>query len=220
MKKYLLPIAILFGTHYAQAAVLNFDDIPLNVSGVLNVPDNYGGFIWPSNGNPLFFAIGNGPYQGAGNYANSYGAPSGQIAVSNYGSPGVSVSRSDGGIFRFTGANFSTWTSRDQLQSTSATLLTIMAYNGSTLVGSTSTSFSAGGYHWLSAGFDNITSLTFSGSNLLVEPYQTSWLMDDFTYETGPRNNTVPLPASSLLMGLGLAALFVSRRITKHHPAE
>lgn len=216
MKKYLLPIAFLFGTHHAQAAVLNFDDIPLNVSGVLNVPDNYGGFIWPQNGNPLFFAIGNGPYQGAGNYANSYGAPSGQIAVSNYGSPGVSVSRSDGGIFSFSGANFSTWTSGDQLQSTSATLLTIMAYNGSSLVGSTSTSFSAGGYHWLSAGFNNITSLTFSGSNLLVEPYQTSWLMDDFTYDTNPANNSVPLPASPLLMALGLAVLATSLRITKH----
>jgi hypothetical protein len=215
MKKYLLPIAILFGTHHAQGAVINFDDIPLNVSGVLNVPDNYGGFVWPTNGNPLFFAIGNGPYQGIGNYGNSYGAPSGQIAVSNYGSPGVAVSRSDGGTFSFSGAYFSTWTSYDQLQSTSATMLTINGYNGSTLVGSTNVAFTAGGYKWVSANFEKITSVAFSGSNSIVAPYQTSWLMDDFTYEAGSTQNTVPLPASSLLIGLGLAAVAASRRKTK-----
>ncbi len=215
MKKYLLSIAISFGIHHAQAAVINFDDIPLNVSGVLNVPDNYGGFIWPINGNPLFYAIGNGPYQGVGNYGNSYGAPSGQIAVSNYGSPDVAVSRSNGGTFSFAGAYFSTWTSYDRLQSDSATMLTINGYNGPTLVGSTSIGFTAGGYQWVSANFSNITSLAFSGSNSIVAPYQTRWLMDDFTYETSPTNNPLPLPASSLLLGLALAALAATRHTIK-----
>ena len=199
----------------ATAATVDFDDIVLNVSGVLNVADGYQGFLWgPTLGNTRFFAIGDFIYTGAGNYANSYGSPSGENAAANYGGL-VTLSRLDGGVFDFVGANFSTWTSRDALQSGSATGLTILGYNGATLVGSVSTSFSTGGYRWLNGGLNGVTSLVFEGAiggNAVTSSF---WLMDDFGYELAGSPQPVPEPSALALTALGLAALARRRSPTR-----
>lgn len=212
MKK-LIGIALLaLSVPVASADVVNFDDLILNVSGVLNVPAHYNGFVWGvSVGNPAFFAIADSAYTGVGNYANSYGSPSGENAVANY-SGEVRAFRSDGAPFDFNGADFSTWTSSDDLQTDSATSLTIEGYNGANLVGTASMNFAAGGYSWLQADLLGVTYLRFVGFSPVpgIGTERTRWLMDNFTFNESPA--TVPIPAAAWLFGSGMLGLAGFRR--------
>lgn len=209
MKKS-LTLLLLLGSPVAHASVVNFDDLVLNVSGVLNVPDHYNGFIWgPTLGNPRFFAIADSTYMGVGNYANGYGSPSGENAAANYAGE-VVLQLSTGGVFDFNGANFSTWTSSDLMQTDSATLLTIEGYNGATLVDAATINFSAGGYSWLQADLLGVTSLRFVGFNPTVGVNQTRWLMDDFTFNETPAG--IPVPAAIWLIAPGLLAMASAAR--------
>lgn len=72
-----LPLALmlcLFGitSQAAHADVLNFDDLVLNVSGVINVPTPYHGVLWGTEGNPDLYAWGDSSYSAANSYGNSY----------------------------------------------------------------------------------------------------------------------------------------------------
>lgn len=199
-----LPMAMMSQT--SHATVVNFDDLVLNASGVLNVPDNYGGFIWgPTAGNPRFFAISDTTYTSAGNYANSYGSPSGENAVSNYAGD-VIVYLANGASFDFNGAHFSPFTIRDLFQSDTATSLTVAGYNGATLVGTASINFPGIGYSWLQADLRGVTSLKFIGSIGNTQPAQTGWLMDNFTFNETAQ--AIPEPPTFWLVGAALLGLF------------
>lgn len=187
----------------ARADVLDFDDLVMNVSGVLNVPTPYKGFLWGTLGDTDLFAWGDSSYTGVGNYGNSYNSPSGENQASNYGGP-VLGRLASGNAFDFIGANFSTFTIYDALQFDSAALLTLEGFNGSTLVDSLTVNLGIG-YDWVQANFLGITSLRLTGSNAIVQPYQTRWMIDDFTFNA--TSTGIPEPATLLLSLSGLVGL-------------
>ncbi|KFB66517.1 MAG: hypothetical protein CAPSK01_004196 [Candidatus Accumulibacter vicinus] len=211
-KKYLpqavLMCCALLAGHTARAEVLDFDDLVMNVSGVLNVPTPYKGFLWGTVGDTDLFAWGDSSYAAANSYGNSYNSPSGENQASNYAGP-VLGRLASGNAFDFNGANFSTFTIYDALQSDSATLLTLEGFNGATLVESLTVSLGIG-YNWVQADFLGITSLRLSGSNSVVQPHQTRWMMDDFTFNA--TSTGVPEPATLLLALCGLGLIGRCRR--------
>lgn len=210
-----LGVCVCAGVRPAVADVVDFDDLVLNASGVLNVPDGYRGFLWgPTPGNPRFYAFGNAPYMGAGNYNNNYGAPSGTTAASNYAGL-VTLSRLDGGAFDFVGAMFSTFATNSAFVSRSATSLTVRGMAGTTEVGAATITFAAPpAYGWLAAGFTGVTALVFEGAYDSGPDSSANWMMDDFTYRLSPVGQPVPEPGTLGLLVAG-AALATARRITR-----
>lgn len=193
----------------AQAAVLDFDDLALNQSGVINVPTPYHGILWGTLGDTDLYAWGDISYSAANSYGNSYNSPSGGNAASNYAGP-VYASLSGGGVFDFNGAYFSSYTIYNALQSDSATILTLEGFNGSTLVDSLTVNLNIG-YDWIQADFLGITSLRLTSSNGIIEPERTRWMIDDFTFNATP-SAQVPEPATLALTLTGLAWLTSGRR--------
>jgi hypothetical protein len=215
-KKYLpravmMSCALLAG-QAARAEVLDFDDLVMNVSGVLNVPTPYRGFLWGTLGDTDLFAWGDSSYSAANSYGNSYNSPSGENQASNYAGP-VLGRLASGSAFDFNGAYFSTFTIYDALQFDSAALLTLEGFNGATLVDSLTVSLGIG-YDWVQADFLGITSLRLSGSNAIVQPYQTRWMIDDFTFNA--TSTGVPEPATLLLALCGLGLIARCRPATSH----
>ncbi len=198
--------------HTAQAAVMNFDDLVLNGSGVVNLPTPYQGVIWGVLGDTDLFAWGDISY--TDNYRNTnYGSPSGDIAASNYAGP-VFASMVNGASFDFNGAYFSSQRQNNLLTSTSAKTLTLQGFNGATLVNSLAVNLDLNrtGYEWIQADFIGITSLKITGStdDVNIPDSATTWMIDDFTYNATP--NQVPEPATMVLALLGLGLLGVVRR--------
>ena len=66
------------------------------------------------------------------------------------------------------------------------------------------------GYDWVQANFLGITSLRLTGSNAIVQPYQTRWMIDDFTFNA--TSTGIPEPATLLLSLSGLGLIGLSRR--------
>lgn len=200
--------------HTAQAAVMNFDDLVLNVSGVVNLPTPYQGVLWGDLGDPDLFAWGDISYAATNSYANTnYDSPSGDIAASNYAGP-VFASMADSAAFDFNGAYFSSQRQNNLLTSTSAKTLTLQGFNGATLVNSLAVNLDLNriGYEWIQADFIGITSLKITGStdDVRIPDSATTWMIDDFTYNATP--NQVPEPATMVLALLGLGLLGVVRR--------
>jgi hypothetical protein len=75
-------------------------------------------------------------------------------------------------------------------------------------VGSDSITFSGAGYVPLSTNIENITSLRITGSSPLVQDFQTSWLMDNFSHTDATavpwETDTLPLIGSTVLFGFAL----------------
>ena len=215
-KKYLPRAVLLCCTLLAgqtvRADVLDFDDLVMNVSGVLNVPTPYKGFLWGTVGDTDLFAWGDSSYAAANSYGNSYNSPSGENQASNYAGP-VLGRLANGKAFDFNGAYFSTFTIYDALQSDSAALLTLEGFNGATLVDSLTVNLAIG-YNWVQADFRGITSLRLSGSNSVVQPHQTRWMIDDFTFNA--TSTGVPEPATLLLALCGLGLIAHRRRAISH----
>ena len=209
-----LTASVLCVANPVQAiSIVTFDDINTSIpptSGATSVPYNYDGFFWGNNpGSNVLTAINNAIWTGSGNYNNSGNSPSGDNGVLlNTGI--IDVSRSNGQVFNFNGAYFAPFTSGDNLNSQggTATTVTVQGYNGSTLVRSDSITFSAAGYVLLSTNIENITSLRMTGSSPLVQNFQTSWLMDNFTYTDATavpwETDTLPLIGSTVLFGFAL----------------
>lgn len=209
-----LALCLLAGAgQSAQAAVLNFDDLAMNVSGVLNLPTPYQGVIWGDLGDPDLFAWGDISYAATNSYGNThFDAPSGDIAASNYAGP-VFARMADGAAFDFNGAYFSSFRIYNQLQSDSAIKLILEGFNGASLVNNLTVNLDLNriGYEWVQADFIGITSLRITGSNNnLVPDYATRWMIDDFTYNATP--SQVPEPATMMLALVGLGLLSVVRR--------
>ena len=198
----------LLGSHVSQASVVYFDDLDTVTTPTIQVPDNYAGFVWGSIGNPALTAINDAHYMGVGNYGNSYGSPSGENGVFNSGI--VNIALSSGLPFDFNGAYFSPFTAYNNLTwlSSVATSITVEGYNGVNLVGTASMNFLTAEYLWLQADLKGVTKLVLTGSSPVVQPYQTWWLMDNFTYnENNQTIQPVPEPALFWLLGSGLLGL-------------
>ncbi|MCX7098950.1 MAG: hypothetical protein NTV43_13690 [Methylococcales bacterium] len=205
---FLTLLCSVFAGGNANAAVVNFDDLDTATTGSISVPLIYKGFQWGAI-NPSFTAINDAHWTGAGNYNNSVGAPSGPNGVLNSGI--VNITRSDNSVFNFLGAYFSPFTSNSDINSQGSTALNVFVegYNGANLVNTATIAFSAAGYVWLQADLIGVTSLSIYGTspNPAIQPFQTGWLMDDFTYE--PTSSTVPEPAPIWLFISTLAGLAV-----------
>jgi hypothetical protein len=210
-----LTASVLCVANPVQAmSIVTFDDINTSIpptSGATSVPYNYDGFFWGNNpGSNVLTAINNTIWTSPGNYNNTgNSSPSGDNGVLlNIGI--IDVSRSNGQVFNFNGAYFSPFTTNNDLnsQAPTATTVTVQGYNGVTLVGSDSITFSAAGYVLLSTNIENITSLRMTGSSPLVQNFQTSWLMDNFTYTDATavpwETDTLPLIGSTVLFGFAL----------------
>jgi hypothetical protein len=90
----------------------------------------------------------------------------------------------------------------------------VEGYDGANLVGTATMAFSAAGYVWLQADLTGVTSLTIYGTNPAIQPFETRWAMDNFTYEP---STPVPVPAAVWLFGSALAGLglFGKRRSSR-----
>ncbi|HMY97617.1 MAG TPA: hypothetical protein PKO17_04995 [Pseudomonadales bacterium] len=207
MKKLLLGTLFnlaLIGSHAAYANVVDFDDLETATYGSRTVISPYHGFIWGEINNPALIAINDAHWTGTGNYNNSPGAPSAPNGALNAGI--VQVVRANGGSFDFTGAYFAPFTSGNDIDSQGSTALELFVegYRNGILTGTVSTTFTTAGYRWLSANLNGVTSLKIYGTNPAIQPYQTRWAMDDFTYQAAA---VVPLPAPFWLMAASLVGL-------------
>lgn len=196
---------VFVGGNAMSATVVNFDDLNTTTGPVL-VPTPYEGFTWGTINNPAFTAINDIHWTGVGGYNNSFGAPSAPNGVLNSGI--VNITRSDNSTFNFLGAYFAPFTSSSDINSQGQTALNLFVegYNGASLVGTATIAFPAAGYIWLQADLIGVTSLVIFGTNPAIQPFQTRWAMDNFTYET---TSAVPVPAAIWLFGSWLAGLGV-----------
>lgn len=221
MFRKLFPLTILgISSFSALADVINFDDLYTGTESLIS--SSYAGFNWGPNP----YIVNDAWYMGS-YYANSYGSPSGQIALFNgHGAQNFRISSVT--PFDFNGAMVSTWAYHDGFDPMgcgvagfscggSATSLTIVGYNGSTYIGEVTTPLSSTSYQWVNANFENVTSL-----NLISSGSPAWWLLDDFTYNESLTNNVedagaAPEPSTMALFGLGLigAVAFYRRNKSK-----
>lgn len=193
MKRFALATILAAVCAHAGAAVLNFDDL----GSASSVPTNYGGLTWGFN----WVTYSDADYS---SYGNTYGSPSGEIAVFNSG--GVTqVGLNSGADFNFNGAYFTGWAGNNSVVGYTATSLTISGYNNGSLIGQLTTTLSANQYDWVTANLNGIDELRFTQNNGNAH----WWLMDNFTFN---ESSQVPEPASLALLGIALAGVGVVRR--------
>lgn len=175
----------------AHAAVIGFDDVITE-----------GDFTSLSNASPYAsLSWGEGWFAGdssIGGYANA--AHSGaNFAVNGFGDDQISVSSATG--FNFAGA----WFGTPEGASDKAGWINISAYDAlNQLIGATGNIAIGDSYQWVSGGFANVAMLTITRDS--------GWyVMDDFT--TSVASGTVPVPATPLVLAVGLLALALARRM-------
>ena len=196
MKKVLCALiasASLMLAGAAHAAVIGFDDV--NTAGdfsSLADAGPYAGLSWDDS----WFAGDNS----IGGYANA--ARSGaNYAVNGFGGEEGSISSATG--FNFAGA----WFATPAGTSDKADWINISAYDAlNQLIGSTGNVAIGDNYLWVGAGFSNVARLSITN--------EAGWfVMDDFSAtETA---TAVPVPATPLLLGLGLLAMRLGRRVNR-----
>ena len=195
MKKILCALlagASLLLSGAAHAGVIGFDDV--NTAGdfaSLNDLSPYAGLNWAAD----WFAGDNS----IGGYAN--GARSGaNFAVNGFGGEEVSLSSATG--FNFAGA----WFATPEGAADKAGWINISAYDAlNQLIGSTGNVAIGDSYLWVAGGFSNVALLTITN--------EAGWfVMDDFTTTAA---TAVPVPATPLVLGIGLLALRLGRRLNR-----
>ena len=195
MKKNLCALiagASLMLAGAAHAGPIGFEDV--NTGGdftSLNELNPYAGLNWSSD-----WVAGDNSIDG---YAN--GARSGaNFAATGWGGEELSIGSATG--FNFDGA----WFATPEGASDKADWININAYDAmNQLIGSTGNVAIGDNYLWVAAGFSNVALLTFTN--------ETGWfVMDDFTTSAA---TAVPLPPTPLLLGIGLLALGLGRRLNR-----
>ena len=194
MKKILCALfasASLMLAGAAHADVTGFDDVFTDGEfASLTEVSPYAGLSW-----------GEGWFAGdtsLGGYANA--ARSGvNYAVNGYGDDQISITSATG--FNFAGAWFATPEGVDD----KAGWINITAYDAlNQLIGTTGNIAIGDSYQWVTGGFADVAMLTIARDS--------GWyVMDDFT--TTVASGTVPVPASPLVLGIGLLALVLARRM-------
>jgi hypothetical protein len=192
MKKILLALiagATLALANAAHAGVINFENVATAGEFTsLSDINPYAGLSWSSD-----WYAGDNSLDG---YAN--GAHSGSnFAVNGFGSDAMTVSSATG--FNFAGA----WFAAAEGAGEAASWINISAYDAlNQLIGSTGNIAIGGNYQWVAARFSNVAMLTITRD--------TGWyVMDDFTTVAAA---AVPVPATPLVLGIGLLALGLGRR--------
>ena len=185
-----LILVILGSIGSACATVLTFEDLPNNVVAY-QIQDGYSGFNWHSG-----TQIGSVP--SGGGYAGGYYATgtSGNISVFNYfGNSHTNIDLAGPNTFTFNGAQFtSAW---------SVQYLTFEGYNNGALVyRSDPFKISTTQPQWIELDWAGIDRLTILNTDC-------QWVMDNFTYD---QSNSVPEPATFLLLGAGIAGFGILRR--------
>ncbi|PQP00765.1 hypothetical protein C5614_04150 [Massilia phosphatilytica] len=176
------------GTH---ATVIGFDDV---ITGgdfnSLSDASPYASLSWGEG----WFAGDNG-IDGYANAAHS-GA---NFAVNGFGDDQISVSSATG--FNFAGA----WFVTPEGASDKAGWINITAFDAlNRLIGTTGNIAVGDSYQWVAGGFANVAMLTITRDS--------GWyVMDDFTTTVAP--GTVPVPATPLVLVIGLLAMVLVRRM-------
>ena len=189
MRYALLALAfVAVPIEQVHATVLTFDDNAGTVGA------SYGGFNWTFGD---WFTVDDAAYSLS--LGNSYGSPSGTIAVHNGGDV-LSTVTSGGGDFDFNGAYFTGMAQFDQQASFTSRSVTVEGWDDGLLIGSVTMQLPTASYSWLSAGFASVDTLRFRNDGT----GQRWWIMDDFTFnEPLDADPTVPESTSLALMGLG-----------------
>lgn len=187
MKKTFIALiagAILALAGSAHAGVIHFDELASDGDFTsLNELNPYAGLSWSSD-----WYAGDEAIDG---YAN--GAHSGSnFAINGFGSDAMSVSSAAG--FHFAGAWFATPAGVGD----KAGWINISAYDAfNQLIGSTGNIAIGDTYQWVAANFNDVSVLTITRDS--------GWyVMDDFTTLASAQ---VPVPATPLLLGIGLLAM-------------
>lgn len=176
----------------AHAGVVAFDDV--NTAGdFVSLSDltPYAGLNWSSD----WYAGDNS----IGGYANA--ARSGaNYVVNGFGAEEVSISSAIG--FNFTGA----WFVAPEGAGEKASWINISAYDAlNQLIGTTGNIAIGESYLWVAGNFSNVAMLTIARD--------TGWYaMDDFSITDAA---AVPVPATPLVLGIGLLALWLGRRLNR-----
>lgn len=175
-------LIIGLGATVAEATplVVNFDNIPEPLPRQSEfVPANYSMLNW---GTEQFFVEANSDYTGF--YANTYGAPSPNNAISNEAGA-ATTAVSDPFPFNFTGAAFSSFAGFNNYQDTSATVLTLTGLRLGQVVATKTVALDSTAYHFVTANFRNVDTIQFSASGSIdpTLPHGGYFLMDNFTYQ-------------------------------------
>jgi hypothetical protein len=174
-----------------HAAVIGFDDV---ITGgdfsSLSDASPYASLSWGEG----WFA-GDNSIDGYANAAHS-GA---NFSVNGFGDDQISVSSATG--FKFAGA----WFVTPEGASDKAGWINITAFDAlNRLIGTTGNIAVGDSYQWVAGGFANVAMLTITRDS--------GWyVMDDFT--TTVASGTVPVPATPLVLAIGLLAMVLARRM-------
>ena len=176
----------------AHASVVDFDDVGTGGDfASLSDISPYAGLSWGAD-----WYAGDNSIGGYGNAARS-GA---NYAVNGFGGDAMSISSATG--FDFAGA----WFAAPEGAEEKASWINISAFDAfNQLIGSTGNVAIGASYAWVGAGFHNVSFLNITRD--------TGWYaMDDFTVTDAA---ALPVPATPLVLGIGLLALGLSRRLNR-----
>ena len=177
----------------AHAGPVGFEDVATGGDfASLNELNPYAGLNWSSDwyaGDQSIDGFANGAHSGS------------NFAVNGFGSDAMSVSSAAG--FNFAGA----WFATPAGGSDKAGWINISAYDAlNQLIGSTGNIAIGDSYQWVAASFSNVAMLTITRDS--------GWyVMDDFT--TVAAASSVPVPATPLVLGIGMLALGLGRRLNR-----